>query len=236
MGHAGRSSEDVGSEHQHHEPRLSSQEGKQSPFAAERAALLRQLEARGIRSRVVLDAIASVPREEFVRPDLVELAYADRALPIALEQTISQPYIVALMTELAAVGPGARVLEVGTGCGYQTAVLAATGAEVHSVEILEDLARDAAARLGRLGIDAELHVGDGRRGLPEHAPYDAIVVTAAPDDVPRSLVDQLALGGRLVVPVGEREADQQLVVVRRTPSGEVVEHIAAVRFVPLTGN
>lgn len=209
---------------------------KQPDFAAARAALLRQLEARSIRSRVALDAIAAVPREHFVSDELQELAYADRALPIALEQTISQPYIVALMTELAAVGPGARVLEVGTGCGYQTAVLAATGAEVHSIEILEDLSRDAAPRLRRLGCRARLYVGDGRRGLPEHAPYDAIVVTAAPDEVPRSLVDQLAPGGRLVVPVGARDTDQQLLVVRRTSSGEVVEHIAAVRFVPLTGN
>lgn len=206
---------------------------------AERARrrLVRHLaENRGIASQVVLDALARVPRERFVGRELEGEAYADRALPIELEQTISQPYIVALMTELSEAGPGKRVLEIGTGCGYQTAVLAATGAEVYSVEILEPLAREAALRLAELGVEATLVVGDGHRGLPEHAPYDAILVTAAPPDIPRALVAQLAVGGKLVVPVGPVHADQELLVVSRTAEGERVERVAPVRFVPMTGH
>ena len=209
--------------------------GAAAEFAAARARLVRQLEERGIRSRRALDAIAAVPRERFIEPSLHDLAYADRALPIALDQTISQPYIVALMTEAAGAEPGKRVLEVGTGCGYQTAVLAATGADVYSIEILEPLARAAAERLRRLEVRAHLEVGDGHRGLPAHAPYDAIVVTAAPRGVPHALVEQLAPEGRLIVPIGESDEDQQLLCIRRTSEGEVVDHIAPVRFVPMTG-
>jgi protein-L-isoaspartate(D-aspartate) O-methyltransferase len=202
-----------------------------------RLRLVRHLaEQRGIRSPSVLEALASVPREAFVSEDLRDLAYADRALPIALDQTISQPYIVALMTELADLRPGQRVLEIGTGCGYQTAVLAATGADVYSVEILSDLARNAAVRLRALGVQAHLSVGDGHDGLPEHAPYAAILVTAAPPAVPRALVQQLAIGGRLIVPIGAAGGDQDLVVVRRTRDGEHTTHIAPVRFVPMTGS
>jgi protein-L-isoaspartate(D-aspartate) O-methyltransferase len=202
-----------------------------------RLRLVRHLaERRGIRSPVVLEALASVPREAFVSEELRDLAYADRALPIALDQTISQPYIVALMTELADLRPGQRVLEIGTGCGYQTAVLAATGAEVYSVEILGDLARKAAARLRALGVQAHLCIGDGHDGLPEHAPYQAILVTAAPPAVPRALVEQLAIGGKLIVPIGDEGGDQELVVVRRMRDGEHTTHIAPVRFVPMTGS
>jgi protein-L-isoaspartate(D-aspartate) O-methyltransferase len=202
-----------------------------------RLRLVRHLaEHRGIRSPSVLDALASVPRECFVSEAQRELAYADQALPIALEQTISQPYIVALMTELANLRPGQRVLEVGTGCGYQTAVLAATGAEVFSIEILERLAREARARLRALGVAAHLHVGDGHAGLPEHAPYHAILVTAAPRTIPEPLVEQLAYGGRLIIPVGEENANQELLVLRRTRNGNVVEKVAPVRFVPMTGS
>ena len=207
------------------------------PSELARLRLVRHLaERRGIRSPSVLEALALVPRECFVSEELREQAYIDRALPIALDQTISQPYIVALMTELADLRPGQRVLEIGTGCGYQTAVLAATGAEVFSVEILEPLARHAAARLRALGVKAELSIGDGHLGLPAHAPYDAILVTAAPPSIPRTLVEQLAIGGRLIVPIGAADGDQELVVVRRTRRGEVVEHIAPVRFVPMTGS
>ncbi|MDB4973678.1 MAG: putative L-isoaspartate O-methyltransferase [Myxococcaceae bacterium] len=192
-------------------------------------------ERRGIRSPAVLEALSRVPRECFVSEELQDQAYLDRALPIALDQTISQPYIVALMTELANLRPGQRVLEIGTGCGYQTAVLAATGAEVYSVEILEPLARKAAARLRALGVSAHLSVGDGHRGLPEHAPYEAILVTAAPQTVPPALIEQLAVGGRLIIPVGAADENQELVVIRRTKQGQVVEHVAAVRFVRMTG-
>jgi len=203
--------------------------------AEARARLVRMLaERRGIRSSTVLDAMGRVPRERFVPVDQRDLAYADCALPIALDQTISQPYIVALMTELADVGPGTRVLEIGTGCGYQTAVLAATGAEVYSIEILEELAASAEVRLRALGVHAHLFVGDGHRGLPAYAPYDAIVVTAAPVQLPRALVEQLKPDGRLVVPIGYEHGDQDLVVVRRSPEGETIEQVAPVRFVPMT--
>ncbi|HEX5656839.1 MAG TPA: protein-L-isoaspartate(D-aspartate) O-methyltransferase [Polyangiales bacterium] len=209
---------------------------RHDPTELERLRLVRYLRERcGIRSPSVLDALAQVPRECFVSEELRELAYADRALPIAYEQTISQPYIVALMTELANLRPGERVLEIGTGCGYQTAVLAATGAEVFSIEIVEPLARAAAARLRALGVHADLRVGDGHLGLPEHAPYMAILVTAAPPAIPSQLVDQLALGGRLIIPVGDEGKDQQLLVVRRTRDGRQVERVAPVRFVPMTG-
>ena len=201
----------------------------------ERRRLVRALERRGIQSRAVLSAIGSVPRERFVAPDLHELAYADRALPIALDQTISQPYIVALMTELAGAGPGCRVLEIGTGCGYQTAVLDALGADVFSIEILEPLSRAAGERLRALEARPRLFVGDGHRGLPEYAPYDAILVTAAPLQIPPALVAQLAPGGRLVVPVGAEHGDQELLLVRRGAHGDEVEHVAPVRFVPMTG-
>ena len=213
-----------------------SESGRGNDWApSERRRLVRTLERRGIRSRAVLSAIAAVPRERFVTDDLHELAYADRALPIDLDQTISQPYIVALMTELADVGPGSRVLEIGTGCGYQTAVLAALGAEVFSVEILEPLSRAAARRLHALEAPAQLFIGDGHRGLPEHAPFDAILVTAAPPHIPPALVAQLAPHGRLIVPVGAEHGDQELLVVRRGEDGERIEHVAPVRFVPMTG-
>jgi protein-L-isoaspartate(D-aspartate) O-methyltransferase len=201
----------------------------------ERTRLVRGLHAQGIRSPSVLEALASVPRECFVPEAQRDHAYADRALPIAYDQTISQPYIVALMTELANLRPGQRVLEVGTGCGYQTAVLAATGADVFSVEIIEPLARSAAARLRALGVHATLSVGDGHLGLPEHAPYMAILVTAAPPAIPSHLVEQLAVGGRLIIPVGDEGKDQELLVVRRTRDGQRVERVAPVRFVPMTG-
>jgi protein-L-isoaspartate(D-aspartate) O-methyltransferase len=217
------------------EPEQDARSVSPGDFAAARARLLRQLEQRGIRSRTVLDALALVPRERFIDSALYDLAYADRALPIAYEQTISQPYIVALMTELSGAAPGARVLEVGTGCGYQTAVLAATGADVFSIEIVAPLAAQAAERLRELGVRAHLEVGDGHRGLPAHAPFDAILVTAAPRQVPVALIDQLVRGGRLIVPVGNTDEDQQLLLIRRTLTGEVVEHIAPVRFVPMTG-
>jgi len=204
-------------------------------FAAARASLVQKLEQRGIRSRAVLDALSLVPRERFVGSELQALAYEDRALPIELEQTISQPYIVALMSELSGAGPGQKVLEIGTGCGYQTAVLVALGAEVYSVELLAPLSLAARQRLAQLELQAELRVGNGYLGLPEHAPYDAILVTAAPREVPRALLQQLRVGGRLVVPIGASDEEQQLLLIRRSTEGELVEHIAPVRFVPMVG-
>lgn len=193
-----------------------------------------QIQARGITDAAVLEAMRKVPRHAFVPVELRSRAYEDRPLPIGHEQTISQPYIVALMTELARVGPGDRVLEVGTGSGYQAAVLSALGAEVHTIEIVEPLASRARATLETLGY-GRLHyrVGDGYRGWPEAAPFDAILVTAAPDHVPQALVDQLALDGRMVIPVGR--GVQNLVVITRTAGGIRREEITPVRFVPMTG-
>ncbi len=185
----------------------------------------------------VLDALAAVPRAEFVPEEWRHAASADAALPIAHGQTISQPTIVALMTHLLRVQPGDRVLEVGTGSGYQAAVLAAMGARVFSVEILPELAREAAARLTRLGYaSVRVHVGDGGLGWPEEAPFDAIIVTAAAPTVPPALVAQLKPGGRLVIPVGPRDAVQQLLLVTRERDGRLAEQVVTdVRFVPLRG-
>jgi protein-L-isoaspartate(D-aspartate) O-methyltransferase len=195
-----------------------------------------QIAARGIRDPRVLAALRTVPRDEFVPPMLRAAAWEDHPLPIGHEQTISQPYIVALMTELAQVGPGSRVLEIGTGSGYQAAVLAACGAEVWTIEIVPELAEQAALALARLGYDrVHVRAGDGSHGWPEEAPFDAILVTAAPEELPRALRSQLAPGGRLVAPVG-REDDQTLQVHHRTDDGFRVERIAAVRFVPMTGD
>jgi protein-L-isoaspartate(D-aspartate) O-methyltransferase len=181
----------------------------------------------------VLAALRQVPRHEFVPPAYREHAYEDRPLPIEAEQTISQPYIVALMSELADVQPGERVLEVGTGSGYQAAVLAQLGAEVYSIEIVEPLATSARARLERLGYRVQVRHGDGYAGWSERAPFAAIVVTAAPPRIPEPLKEQLALGGKLVVPVGD--AYQELMVVERTAAGYVERSVAPVRFVPMTG-
>jgi protein-L-isoaspartate(D-aspartate) O-methyltransferase len=206
-------------------------------FAKERHRMLEeQIEARGISDPRVLAALREVPRHEFVPAAHRADAYADRPLPIGEGQTISQPYIVALMTELAAVGPGSVVLEVGTGSGYQAAVLAACGAEVYSVEIVDALAKRAAHDLERLGYP-KVHVrsGDGYLGWPEHAPFDAILVTAAAPRVPPALLEQLRVGGRLVIPVGETGREQSLQVHTRTEHGVEVHDVVPVRFVPMTG-
>jgi protein-L-isoaspartate(D-aspartate) O-methyltransferase len=193
-----------------------------------------QIEARRVRDPVVLQAMRTVPRHLFVPPEYREQAYADHPLPVGERQTISQPYIVALMTELAAPRPGSKVLEVGTGSGYQAAVLAACGAEVYTIEILPVLAKRAAELLERLGYE-KLHTrtGDGYDGWPEAAPFDAIVVTAAPAEIPQPLLDQLAPGGRLVIPVGSYS--QELVTVTRTADGFERRSVTPVRFVPMTG-
>jgi protein-L-isoaspartate(D-aspartate) O-methyltransferase len=185
----------------------------------------------------VRDALRDVPRHCFVPPELQEAAYDNRPLPIGHGQTISQPFIVALMTELAAPQPGDAVLEVGTGCGYQTAVLARLARTVHSIEIVAALSDTARERLGALGVaNAELHVGDGHRGWPAAGPYDAIVVTAAPPDVPDALVAQLRPGGRLVLPLGEAHRVQELWLVERLPDGSTRRtRKLAVQFVPMTG-
>ena len=202
-------------------------------------ALAREARAatgRAALSERVLAAMAKVPRHELVPAEQKAVAYANRPLPIGLGQTISQPFIVALMTDLMEVKPGDRVLEIGTGSGYQAAVLAELAATVYTVEIVEPLAREAAVRLNQLGYrNVVTRLGDGYQGWPEHAPFDAIMVTAAPREVPQALIEQLKPGGRLVVPVGGQAAGQALLLVEKKFDGTVMRrNILAVRFVPLT--
>jgi protein-L-isoaspartate(D-aspartate) O-methyltransferase len=208
------------------------------PRAAERRAMVAdQLASRDIDDPRVLEAMAAVPRHLFVPPEHAATAYHDAPLPIASHQTISQPYVVAAMSQLAQLGDRARVLEVGTGSGYQTAVLALLAAEVWSIEIHDELSHAAEAVLRGLGLGVDrvhLRIGDGWAGWPEAAPFDAILVTAAPPTIPPALAAQLALGGHLVVPVGT--AHQELMVVTREAPDRFRERtIFPVRFVPMTG-
>ena len=192
------------------------------------------LAARDITDPRVLTAMRAVPRHHYVPPDQRAYSYADCPLPIGHAQTISQPYVVAFMSQAAALKGGDKVLEVGTGSGYQAAVLARLAGQVYSIEILEALAKRAAATLEAEGVE-NVHVrhGDGYRGWPGEAPFDAIVVTAAPDHVPQPLVDQLRVGGRLVIPVGDEY--QQILLVERTAEGTSTRSLLPVRFVPMTG-
>jgi protein-L-isoaspartate(D-aspartate) O-methyltransferase len=201
--------------------------------AARRDMVAEQIEARGVTDPLVLAAMRAVPRHEFVPRSMQHLAYVDRPLPIGRDQTISQPYIVALMSELAEIDGDAVVLEVGTGSGYQAAVLADIARRVYSIEIIAELTAAAERTLRRLGYDnVEVRHGDGYAGWPEQAPFDAILVTAAPPAVPEALRRQLAIGGRLVIPVGERY--QELRVITRTEDGFEERSVLPVRFVPMT--
>ena len=192
---------------------------------------------REVFSERVMAAVAKVPRHEFVLPEDRPYAYVNRPRGIGHGQTISQPYIVALMTDLIPLEPDHTVLEIGTGCGYQSAVLAALVARVYSIEFIPELGRAAAARLAALGYDnVELRIGDGRKGWPEHAPYDGILVTAAGRRVPKALVDQLRPGGRMAIPVGGRLTGQNLLLVEKDKAGGVRERVVLpVAFVPLVG-
>jgi protein-L-isoaspartate(D-aspartate) O-methyltransferase len=191
-----------------------------------------QIVARGVTDRHVLAAVSTVPRHLFVPADVEALAYEDTPLPIGYGQTISQPYIVAFMSEAAELKPQDRVLEIGTGSGYQAAILAHLAREVYSIEIIAPLAREAAARLERLGVsNLHLRIGDGYRGWPDAAPFDAILVTAAPEHIPQALVNQLAEGGRMVLPLGS--FDQMLVRIRKTAKELKREDLIPVRFVPM---
>lgn len=184
----------------------------------------------------VLEAIRKVPRHRFVPEELSALAYQNRPLPIGHEQTISQPYIVALMTHLLEVEPGHGVLEIGTGSGYQAAVLAEVAGRVHSIEIVAPLARSSADRLEALGYrNVTVRAGDGYAGWPEHAPFDRIIVTAAAPHVPQPLVEQLKPGGRMVIPVTRRRGEEELMLVTKDEAGKVRRRaLLPVRFVPLT--
>jgi protein-L-isoaspartate(D-aspartate) O-methyltransferase len=194
----------------------------------------RQLRARGIRDEAVLRAMERVPRHLFVPEERRGAAYEDHPVPIGHGQTISQPYIVAFMTEALEMAKDHRVLEIGTGSGYQAAVLAELAREVYTIEIVPELAHTARATIVGLGYE-NVHVlaGDGYRGWPEHAPFDRIMVTAAPDHVPHALVEQLATPGRMIVPVGT--FTQELVIVTKTTEGVTEERTLPVRFVPMTG-
>jgi protein-L-isoaspartate(D-aspartate) O-methyltransferase len=193
-----------------------------------------QLKARDIRSERVLDAMLKVPRHLFIPESARGGAYGDFPVPIGNGQTISQPYIVAFMTQALDVGPGDRVLEIGTGSGYQAAVLSVLAKEVFSIEIIEPLADRARATLTDLGYrNIQVRAGNGYLGWLEHAPYDRIIVTAAPDEVPPALIEQLKIGGLMAIPVGVD--DQELRILRRLPTGVETITTLPVRFVPMTG-
>ncbi len=209
--------------------------GPEDPYRPLRLQMVdSQIEARGISHPCTLEAIRTVPRHLFVPEIERARSYDDGPLPIGQGQTISQPYIVALMTSLVRPNRAMKIFEVGTGSGYQAAVLGECAAEVYTIEILPELGREAERRLSKLGYrNVHVRIGDGFDGWPEQAPFDGIVVTAAPEEIPRPLLEQLRVGGRLVIPVGEHQ--QELVVVTRTEKGYTRESVAPVRFVPMTG-
>ena len=214
--------------------------GQQAPtaadFASQRQQMVEhQLKPRGIKDERVLAAMAKVPREEFVPVEARVDAYEDGPLPIGYDQTISQPYIVAFMTEQLRLSPTDRVLEVGTGSGYQAAILAELAGEVYTIEIVAPLAQSAEAALQRLGYkNVHVKLGDGYKGWPENAPFDAIIVTCAPDKVPQLLTGQLKESGRMIIPVGDRFAQQLYLLEKK--NGQLKESVTLpVRFVPMSG-
>lgn len=213
--------------------------GAQQPPAAgesrRREMVEEQIRARGIENARVLDAFRKVPRDRFVPVELQDRAFDDSPLPIGFSQTISQPYIVAYMTDALDVEAGHTVLEIGTGSGYQAAVLGELAKTVYTIEIVPELASRAAGTLASLGYrNVHVRAGDGYAGWPEHAPFDRIMVTAAPEEVPAPLLEQLAPGGRLVIPVGEQGRTQWMTVVDKTGDGLVSRRTIPVQFVPFT--
>lgn len=203
-------------------------------FAAQRRKLVELLKSEGLTNASVLEAMLKVPRHKFVPASHRSLAYQNRALPIGNEQTISQPFIVGYMTEAAEIARADRVLEIGTGSGYQAAVLAELAKEIYTIEIIPALADSARNLLQEMGYkNVHVKTGNGYLGWPEHAPFDAIIVTAAPDEVPQALVDQLGVGGKMVVPVGT--GFQQMVIITRSESGVVERRTIPVAFVPMVG-
>jgi protein-L-isoaspartate(D-aspartate) O-methyltransferase len=224
---------------------VASMDVSEAIWADRRRALIAEIEAemselesrlgKGALDPRVVSALASVPRHEFVARDLWDRAYVNAPLPIGFGQTISQPFIVAFMTDMLELLPTDRVLEIGTGCGYQSAVLARLVHEVFSVEVLPELAAAAQERLKRLGFaNVEVRAGDGRAGWPERAPFDAVMVTAAAREIPPALLEQLKPGGRMVIPLGNRMFGQDLVLVRKNQAGIVSQRVVLpVAFVPL---
>jgi protein-L-isoaspartate(D-aspartate) O-methyltransferase len=207
----------------------------ESRYGTQRLELVRSIQAQGVADSATLAALRSVPRHEFVLPGDRDRAYGDHPLPIGHGQTVSQPYIVAYMTELLRPRPGMKVLEVGTGSGYQAAVLAAIGCRVFTIEIFKPLATSASRRLRRLGYSNVLvRHGDGHHGWTEHAPFDAIIVTAAAGHIPPALIRQLRPGGRMVIPVGSVYGVQNLILVEKDSRGSTrTRHLLPVRFVPM---
>lgn len=194
-----------------------------------------QIAGRGIKDEAVLAAMNRTPRHEFMLPETREEAYGDHPVPIGHGQTISQPYIVAFMSEALDIGKRHRVLEIGTGSGYQAAILAQLAGEVYSIEVVPELARSSAEKLKRLGYsNVRVREGDGYKGWPEEAPFDRILLTAAPPEIPPALVSQLKPGGKLLAPVGATGANQELVLLEKSAAGEVRERrLLPVRFVPM---
>lgn len=209
----------------------------ESVHAARREGMVRHhIEARGVRDPRVLAAMRAIPRHRFVHAHTASRAYEDRPQPIGHDQTISQPYIVAYMTDALGLRGGEKVLEIGTGSGYQAAVLAKLVPRVYTIEIVEPLAKRAAQTLAALGLNHVIvRAGDGYRGWPEHAPFDAILLTAAPEVIPAPLLEQLAPGGRLVAPVGETFAQEIVRITKGVDGGLKRERLLPVRFVPMTG-
>lgn len=202
-------------------------------FAARRKKMVeKQIHARGVMDRRVLDAMMKVERHIFVPDELCDMAYEDTPLPIKFDQTISQPYIVGFMTEALKIGPNDKVLEIGTGSGYQAAILGELAGEVYTIEVVKPLGEQAAARLEKLGYkNVHVRIGDGYKGWPEEAPFDAIIATAAPLDVPDSLVSQLKTGGRMIIPVGS--VFQELLLITKNEKGYDKKPLLPVKFVPM---
>jgi protein-L-isoaspartate(D-aspartate) O-methyltransferase len=217
------------------EKNLSESNWNKGSSRKERERMVRsQIESRGITDRRVLEAMRSVPREAFIPDGNLALAYRDGPLPIGRGQTISQPYIVAYMTDQLSIESTDRVLEIGTGCGYQTAVLAELAEHVYTMEIIRELSERAQRDLERIGYEnISFRIGDGSLGWPEEAPFDAIIVTAAPERIPTALQDQLAEGGRMIIPAGT--FSQRIYRITRTGGGLKKEPLIGVRFVPMTG-
>ncbi len=210
------------------------QAATEDKLTQQRAQMVETIRSQGVKNRQVLDAMLKVPRHRFVAPNYQHRAYENRPLPIGHGQTISQPFIVGYMTEAAEIAPGEKVLEIGTGSGYQAAILAELAKQVYTIEIVPELAENSRNLLTELGYqNVEVRAGNGYLGWPEEAPFDAIMVTAAPDKVPQVLVDQLAVNGRMIIPVGT--GYQEMMIITRTPKGVVERKTIPVLFVPMTG-